>query len=278
MKAARPPITDRFIRPGQFVADEVEKSLVALHHTVGGTAASTLDWWNTDKSRVATSFVVERNGVIYRAFPEECYAWHLGQGVATEHERRSIGIEIASEGGLTRRGDELFSFDGRKRFCHISETAKYYDAGQLWRGYRYFDVYDPAQVESVLQLVDWLCDEYDIPRQTPADHTSYSSGLKSYRGVIGHHHVRPDKSDIHAGFPWAELERVLARRGGEPSAPHAMPTASLALSHAPIVFDAWTQPGPNVPAQLAAMQKLRSEWPSLGRALDALAGIQHVDA
>lgn len=281
MKATRPTIVDKFIRPGQYVADEVEKSLIVLHHTVGGSADSTLDWWNTDKDRVATALIVDRDGTIIRAFPEECYAWHLGQGVATETERRSIGIEMASEGGLTLRGDALYAFDGRKRFCHVSQTDKYFDAGRLFRGFRYFDVYDRAQVESVLRLVDWLCDEYGIPRQTPADHTSYSSGLKQYRGVIGHHHVRPDKSDIHAGFPWAELERVLSGREIGASAPHAMPPTSLPPDlpdRARNVFDAWTQPGPNVAAQLAAMQKVRKDWPTLGRALDALAGIPSVHA
>lgn len=57
----------------------------------------------------------------------------------------------------------------------------------------------------MVELVGHLCDTFGISRQTPGDHLSFNPALYDYKGVIGHHHVRGDKSDLHPGFPWDTL-------------------------------------------------------------------------
>jgi hypothetical protein len=37
------------------------------------------------------------------------------------------------------------------------------------------------------------------------DHFSHNERLHEFKGIIGHHHVRRDKSDIHPGFDWNKL-------------------------------------------------------------------------
>ena len=61
-------------------------------------------------------------------------------------------------------------------------------------------------LESVFKLVDHLLTLYSIPRQTPADHLGVDpQSYREFRGVLGHHQLRPDKTDVHPGFPWDEL-------------------------------------------------------------------------
>jgi N-acetyl-anhydromuramyl-L-alanine amidase AmpD len=52
---------------------------VCLHVTDGETAAGALSWFADPASEVSAHYVVDRDGVIYRALPEEDTAWANGR-------------------------------------------------------------------------------------------------------------------------------------------------------------------------------------------------------
>ncbi|MEW6619257.1 MAG: peptidoglycan-binding protein [bacterium] len=187
-----------------YCANEIAKDLIVLHHTVGGTALSTINYWRSDRGRIATAYVVERDGVVYEVFAPKYWAFHLGlKGSGGAVDKRSIGIEIASEGGLIQREGKLYCFG------KVSErtlfTQPYYDNGVPWRGYRFFDAYSDAQISSVIGLINGLCEQFKIPRQTPANHFDADDSYRQFSGILGHHHLRRDKSDLHPGFPWQKV-------------------------------------------------------------------------
>lgn len=187
-----------------YIPAETEKDLIVLHHTVGGTAKSTIDYWKTDPNRIATAYIIERGGEIYEIFEPKYWAYHLGlKGSAGAVDKRSIGIEIASEGGLTQRDGKLYCFD--KISDRTIFTQEYYDHGMPWRGYRFFDAYSDEQIAAVTELVNLLCEQFKIPRKSPANHFDADEGYRGFTGIIGHHHVRSDKSDVHPGFPWQKF-------------------------------------------------------------------------
>jgi len=187
----------------QYMPTKQAKSLIVVHHTAGGSARSTFDWWKTTPERIGTAYIVERDGTVHEVFDPSSWAYHLGVKGEVELERRSIGIEIASEGGLTPGPGDLYAFgvvSDRTRF-----RGEVYDHGSDWRGFRHFAAYTEPALLSVFALVDLLCSRFGIPRQTPAAELEYDQALRGFRGVIGHHHVRADKSDVHPGFPWVRL-------------------------------------------------------------------------
>ena len=194
-----------------YIESETPKDLLVLHHTVGATALSTINYWKTDPQRIATAYIIERDGEVYEIFDPKFWAFHLGlKGTGGAVDKRSIGIEIASEGGLTERGGKLYCFD------KVSErtlfAGEYYDHGTPWRGYRFFDAYSDAQILAVIKLISLLCEQFAIPRRTPANHFDADDSYRQFAGILGHHHLRPDKSDIHPGFPW---QRVIDECGLE---------------------------------------------------------------
>ena len=196
-----PPV-DRSLRlsRAQYVQDPHPKSLIVLHHTAGGSVRSTFHWWEEgDPSRIATAYVVERDGTIFEVFEPRFWAFHLGlRGTGGRVDRRSIGIELASEGWLEQVGSELHAF-GRPF------EGEVYDHGSTWRGHRFFAAYTPDQVVAAIALVDHLCELFSVPRRTPADPLAFDRDLFDFQGILGHHHVRADKTDLHPGFPWETL-------------------------------------------------------------------------
>lgn len=196
------PAVDRSLRlsDAQYLQEEHPKDLIVLHHTAGGSARSTFDWWQEgDPKRIATAYVVERDGTIFEVFGPRFWAFHLGlRGTGGRVDRRSVGIELASEGWLEERDGELLAF-GRPF------EGEVYDHGSEWRGHRHFAAYTDDQVASAIALVDHLCELFAVPRRTPAKHEGFDRALFEFQGIVGHHHVRADKTDLHPGFPWDRL-------------------------------------------------------------------------
>lgn len=196
------------------------KSLVVLHHTVGGSARSTVEWWRTDPRKVGTAYIVERDGRIFEVFPPECWGYHLGVKDAAI-ERRSIGIELASEGPLKIVRDE----DSGRQMLYAAATGKVMGGvGELlsqnraahfplgYRGYEWFDAYDEVQVRAVVRLVVWLCEKFGIPQRLPREAAMNGADLRrwyAFQGVLHHAMLRADKSDLHPGFPFDWLGRAL---------------------------------------------------------------------
>jgi N-acetyl-anhydromuramyl-L-alanine amidase AmpD len=106
---------------------------------------------------------------------------------------------------LLLRGGRYYCFD------RVSErtlfTGAVYDHGSTWRQqYRYFAAYTPRQVAAVIELVSYLVAHWKISQQTPRNHTRADlKGYLDYQGILAHCHLRPDKTDVHPGFPWLAL-------------------------------------------------------------------------
>lgn len=198
---------DRTMRlpESEFLPGPEAKAGIALHHTVGGSARSTFNWWRQDRRRrggrlkVGTAYIIDRDGTVFEVFPPEGWAYQFGLrwpvSKKLKFEKRYIGIEIASEGGLTEHEGDLYRFDRISTRTRKSRDEAF-DHGAEFRGYRYFDQYEPAQIDAVVELVDDLCTKFDIRRRVPDDYLAfYGERLSSFDGVIGHSMLRQDKSD-----------------------------------------------------------------------------------
>jgi len=189
----------------EFFSGTQRKTGIAIHHTVGGSAEASFRLWRGDQTNggrpnlVGTAYLIDHDGTVFEVFDPAAWAYQFGLGwtpsARLAFERRFIGIEIASEGALITHDGQLYCFDRiSPRTRKPRDEA--FDAERLYRGYRWFDRYQPAQLASLGTLVDELCRRFPIPRrypQRPFDY--YGDALASFEGVIGHAMVRPDKSD-----------------------------------------------------------------------------------
>lgn len=219
----------------QYYRDIYKKNNIYLHHTVGGSALSTFNWWNQNPEHVGTAYIIERNGIIYEVFDPSYWDHHLGLKIPqnTYYNKTSIGIELASEGAL-RSGAELNQILGEKKFdetilysfditvppfvkakalYHIdldNDKFQYFPSG--FRDFYFYDNYDIEQVEATIELVNELCNRFQIKKALllPETRFNYDPLSLDFKGILTHCNVRKDKSDLCPCWDWSKLERSFA--------------------------------------------------------------------
>ena len=184
----------------QYFPLEAEKTGICIHHTVGASAESTFDYWNRNDEKVGVAYLIDRDGTIHEVFPPKAWAFQFGlswpDAARIKFEKRFVGIEIASEGGLVEADDKLYAFERARVAACERRRQGAYDHGSVWRSFRWYDQYEPAQVDALIGLINHLCDSLGIPRKVPARFLDYyGESLKDFQGIIGHSMVRADKTD-----------------------------------------------------------------------------------
>ncbi|NSL90085.1 N-acetylmuramoyl-L-alanine amidase [Chitinophaga sp. Mgbs1] len=129
-------------------------NLVIIHHTAQNSCEQTLQTFTLDRTQVSAHYVICRDGMIHHMLNDYLRAWHGGiakWGNLTDINSSSIGIE------LDNNGTEPFQ---------------------------------PAQINSLLILLDTLQHRYGIPAAN----------------FVGHGDIAPGrKVDPSAYFPWQQL-------------------------------------------------------------------------
>jgi len=193
-----PPQIKQFpLKADQYYSSAQKKTHVFLHHTAGGSAASSIAGWAADPKRIATAYIIDRDGAMYKCYPDEFWAYHLGVKGATWLEKASIGIEMSSYGQLTpNSAGDLLTYT--KKVIPKEKAAK---VG--FRGFEYYEAYTPEQVASLGILVPYLVTKFKIPLQPDRKNFyEYQDPSKLPPGIWSHTTVRKDKVDI---FPQKEL-------------------------------------------------------------------------
>lgn len=191
------------LKDNQYFAESSPKTQIYLHHTAGnGNAEGVSRYWNGNDSRIATAFIIGENGTIVQCFSSRHWAWHLG--IDTEDFARngakysnlnklSVGIEVCNWGYLKKKGDKYYNYAGG-----VVNPSYVTELDQPYKGYKYWYKYSDAQIESLRQLVVYLCETYDIPKDYRSEIWAIDKeAFKGTKGIFTHNSVRKDKSDIY---------------------------------------------------------------------------------
>jgi len=191
------------LKDNQYFAEESPKTQIYLHHTAGnGNAEGVSRYWNGNDSRIATAFIIGENGTIVQCFSSKHWAWHLGidqedfarNGAKYSNlNKLSVGIEVCNWGYLKKKGDKFYNYAGG-----VVNPSYVTELETPYKGYKYWYKYSDAQIESLRQLVVYLCDTYDIPKEYRSEIWAIDKeAFKGSKGIFTHNSVRKDKSDMY---------------------------------------------------------------------------------
>jgi len=233
------------IRGGGWTLEQLQKHVdqFVLHYDVCGTSRQCFKVLH-DMRGLSVHFMLDLDGTIYQTLDLKERTWH-----ATRSNDRSIGIEIANMGSYSLKESvavlaEWYKKDENgktyieipKRFGGASSQrvpGVYRPArNQMVVGQvqgvtqRMYDL-TPQQYDSLVKLTAALCDVFpeikcDYPRDEEGKlitKTLTNEQWASFKGVLGHYHVQPDKSDPGVALQWDYVidgaRKVLEGRGVE---------------------------------------------------------------
>ena len=191
------------LKDNQYFAEASPKTQIYLHHTAGnGNAEGVSRYWNGNDSRIATAFIIGENGTIVQCFSSKHWAWHLGidqedfarnDAKYSNLNKLSVGIEVCNWGYLKKKGDKFYNYAGG-----VVNPSYVTELETPYKGYKYWYKYSDAQIESLRQLVVYLCDTYDIPKEYRSEIWAIDKeAFKGNKGIFTHNSVRKDKSDMY---------------------------------------------------------------------------------
>ena len=180
----------------QYYQDKYEKKQIVLHHTASnGNAKNVITGWKESPQKIGVAFVIDGDGTIHQAFSSTHWAHHLGVHEKNNRvlNQQSIGIEICNWGPLSFTEGKYFNYLNQE--IPGDEVVGYF---QKFRGSFYYQRYSEKQLESLKELLNYLCETYGIPKTYNADMWGFSkSALEGKSGIYSHVSFRKDKSDCH---------------------------------------------------------------------------------
>lgn len=228
-------IYDSILPDDEYIKKETKKDTIWLHHTAGGSRPDwTIGGWDKDyvkdkkgnpvldkngnpiPLKVGTQFVIGRksssdgnttwDGKILKAFDDRYWAYHLGINHAKNEELNSssIAIELCNYGPLTEKNGQFFNYVNR-----LVMDSEVVELDKEFRGFKYWERYTDAQLESTRNLIKYLQNRWGIEIQKDIYDTKwfeYNSKWFTTGGLRSHTQVRVDKYDI---FPQTEMIQML---------------------------------------------------------------------
>jgi N-acetyl-anhydromuramyl-L-alanine amidase AmpD len=193
------PITKKIpLTSNQYYQGVYTKKHIILHHTAGGSAASSIAGWAATPEHIATPYVVDRNGDIFECFDPKYWAYSLGVKGQTGLEKATIAIEIACYGALTAKNGKWVTYTGKE--IPAGQTVK---LDTPFRSFQVWEAYTPEQIASLKQLLPYLIDKFKIILQADRKNFwEFQNPATLSTGIYSHTTVRKDKIDI---FPQKEL-------------------------------------------------------------------------
>jgi len=189
-------IIDNFLKDDKYNKVIYPKKQIVLHHTAGNkNAQSSIDWWNSQKSKIGTAFIIDYDGNIFRCFYEDYWSFALGLKTINRLviEKQAIQIELCAWGQLTKSNNAYYNYLKKK-----VDNNEVYELKNKWRGFNYFHKYSDEQINSLNELLNYLCDKYNIKKEINPDIFDINEkALNGDTGIYAHCSYRKDKFDIY---------------------------------------------------------------------------------
>jgi N-acetyl-anhydromuramyl-L-alanine amidase AmpD len=183
----------------QYIKKEyLDKKWICLHHTGSSNAKQDIAWWKQTPDKIATPFIIDRDGSIYQLFDTKYFAWHLGlkdfNSILNEqYNAESIGIEIVNLGVLTD------SQVATKKFEYITKDFR---SGKHWQKYT------DKQYNSLNDLINYLLKLYPKIGKTVITKEDFDLTVFKIPCIYSHRNVHREKTDVSPAFEFNKINIV----------------------------------------------------------------------
>lgn len=196
-----------------YTQQELKKKYIILHYTAGSTADGAFTHLASQDDGVMVPYIIDRDGTIYQTFDPKYWAYSLGVKVKPYNngyfDKQAIPIEVVSEGCMVKKGSQYYWWPNN--YGSLYRASAPVHEGDF-RGFQYHAGFTDKQNASIVQLVNYLCIKFDIPK-TLLPHEKQDiydlAYMDKFTGICSHVNFRPetDKWDIPSFYPFWDMLR-----------------------------------------------------------------------
>lgn len=187
-----------------YVQTITEKKQIVLGNTMNNDMKHVIGWKNryNGNYKKTAAFTISANGEIYRHFDPKYKSLYFDNFIL---DNKSIVILIENDGYLIKDEDE-------NHFITWFETIYNGIADEVlekrWRGKRYWAPYNDKQIESTINLINELCETFNIDK-TIFGHNTKVDNLLGYNGVLYKSNINKNYLDLNPSWDFKEFkERI----------------------------------------------------------------------
>ena len=154
------------------------------------------------KYKKTTPYTIDKNGVIYQHFNPEFYSDYMN---SNSIDQESILITMVNEGWLKKDSDTNGYKDWLGNIYKGKDVIK-----KEWRGYFFWATYSVKQMEVVGKLVEFLCDKYEIEKNS-LSHNVMFSDAPSFNGVLSRSNFSRKYKEVSPSFDFSHIDNKLLK-------------------------------------------------------------------
>ncbi|MDA3780013.1 MAG: N-acetylmuramoyl-L-alanine amidase [Bacteroidales bacterium] len=152
------------------------------------------------KTKKWNTFTISRDGKIYQHYDDKYYSDFLG---VKEGDKKSISIILENMGCLFETSSRKY-INWLNEFCDINQVVE-----KEWFGYDFWEKYSDDQIDSLVDLINLLCDKHNIPKKIIEFHTYHKNTYK-FKGIVFKGNYIEDSTDINPLLNTDQLIEMLS--------------------------------------------------------------------
>jgi len=188
--------------PENYYETNYKKTQIVLGNTFSTDMNHFIGWKNRlgGMYKRTAAFTVDIHGGVFQHYDPTCSSKFIGNDM----DKHSISIAIENEGWL------LYDIKNQQHItCHGNiynrpdEVVK-----RRWRNFTYWAPYNKKQMESVIELVKYLSDRFNIPVRTLGNNVT-NDFTADYEGVVVKGNYGRHFTDLSPAWDFAEFKNKL---------------------------------------------------------------------
>ena len=183
-----------------YYSTEFKKRQIVLGNTFSENYNHIKGWLTRmgGEYKKTSMYTIDRKGNIHQHFTPDNYSDFTNNKSV---DKKIISISIENQGWLQKDllKDTYFDWVGNiyKRRVKVIEKR--------WRGFNYWDPYTAKQLNSCVELIDYLCGEYDIPKKC-VGHNTYMDGVEFFEGIVYKSNYHKESTDLSPAWDYKKLK------------------------------------------------------------------------
>lgn len=187
-----------------YINQETKKTQIIIGHTFNDNMRHFLGWKHRHNGnyKKTAAFTIDAAGFIYKHFDPKFKSNFFE---SDELNDKSIVILLENYGSLSK--------DEKNRYITLLYDIYNKPTGiteKRWRDNKYWDTYSEEQFNACLDLVNSLCENFDIPK-TVISHNTKVDNLSNYQGVLYKSNLNKNFTDLNPSWDFEIFKEKLEK-------------------------------------------------------------------